>query len=184
MPEARRLCDGVDERAAAHGIRRRSPCSAMRTCLFYGTRDAEGNPSQPFRTLFLQETIERGLFAPSFVVSEAHGEDAVDRTIEIVDAALPTTRRRSRMASSDSCADAPCNRSTDDSTDERARVELVERFEHARREPEDIDRRGIVAIRVGDHAHRSRVSGADAARGVLDGGAPRGSTPRRRAASR
>ena len=56
--------------------------------MFFGTADAQGVPSQPFRTLFLQETIARGLLAPSFVVSYSHTEADVDRTIEIVDEAL------------------------------------------------------------------------------------------------
>ena len=33
-------------------------------CLLYGTLDAEGRPSQAFRTLFLQEIIRRGVLAP------------------------------------------------------------------------------------------------------------------------
>jgi glutamate-1-semialdehyde 2,1-aminomutase len=58
------------------------------SCIFFGTADADGVPSQPFRTLFLQETIARGLLAPSFVVSYSHTEADVDRTIQIVDEAL------------------------------------------------------------------------------------------------
>ena len=58
------------------------------SCLFFGTADAEGAPSQAFRTLFLQETIARGLLAPSFVVSYSHTEADVDRTVAIVDEAL------------------------------------------------------------------------------------------------
>ncbi len=56
--------------------------------LVYATRDRDGNPSQPFRTLFLQETIRRGLLMPSLVVSHAHEEDEVKRTIEAVGEAL------------------------------------------------------------------------------------------------
>jgi glutamate-1-semialdehyde 2,1-aminomutase len=86
--QGRRLQDGVNERAAARGIADAFSVFGHPACLFYGTRDAEGRPSQPFRTLFLQETIERGLLAPSFVISEAHDDDAVEQTVEIVDAAL------------------------------------------------------------------------------------------------
>jgi glutamate-1-semialdehyde 2,1-aminomutase len=57
-------------------------------CLYYGTRDAAGEPSQAFRTLFLQETVERGLLAPSFVISYSHRDEDIERTAEIVDAAL------------------------------------------------------------------------------------------------
>jgi glutamate-1-semialdehyde 2,1-aminomutase len=48
----------------------------------------EKNPSQPFRTLFLQETIQRGLLMPSFVVSFSHTDADVDRTIDAVDESL------------------------------------------------------------------------------------------------
>ena len=49
--------------------------------LIYATRDQDGRPSQPFRTLFLQETIRRGLLMPSLVVSFSHGPDEVRQTI-------------------------------------------------------------------------------------------------------
>jgi glutamate-1-semialdehyde 2,1-aminomutase len=88
-----RLRDGVNERAAARGIEAAFSVFGHPACLFYSTRDADGSPSQPFRTLFLQETIERGLLAPSLVISEAHDDDVVERTIEIVDAALAVYAR-------------------------------------------------------------------------------------------
>jgi glutamate-1-semialdehyde 2,1-aminomutase len=88
-----RLRAGVNDCAEARGIAHAFSVFGHPACLFYGTRDAEGRPSQPFRTLFLQETIERGLLAPSFVISDAHDDDAVDRTIEIVDAALAVYAR-------------------------------------------------------------------------------------------
>ena len=83
-----RLRAGIERAAAAHGVEHAFTVTGHPSCLFYGTRDAAGDPSQAFRTLFLQETITRGLLAPSFVVSYSHEEDDVDRTIEIVDAAL------------------------------------------------------------------------------------------------
>jgi glutamate-1-semialdehyde 2,1-aminomutase len=62
-------------------------------CLVYGTRDAEKKPSQELRTLFLQETIRRGVLAPSFVVSYSHTEEDIDRTVECVHEALGVYRR-------------------------------------------------------------------------------------------
>jgi glutamate-1-semialdehyde 2,1-aminomutase len=85
-----RLRTGVEEVARAHGVQDHFTVAGRGSCLFFGTADADGHPSQAFRTLFLQETITRGLLAPSFVVSYSHGEEDVDRTIEIVDEALPT----------------------------------------------------------------------------------------------
>lgn len=64
------------------------PCN-----LVYVTKDPEGNRSQPFRTLFLQELIIRGIIAPSFVVSFSHSDSDVDRTIEAVSEALMIYRK-------------------------------------------------------------------------------------------
>jgi glutamate-1-semialdehyde 2,1-aminomutase len=56
--------------------------------LVYIARDAEGRPSAEFRTLFLQEMVARGFLAPSFVVSRAHGEEEIDRTVVAAEEAL------------------------------------------------------------------------------------------------
>jgi glutamate-1-semialdehyde 2,1-aminomutase len=55
------------------------PCN-----LVFTTRDQESNRSQPFRTLFMQELIRRGVIAPSFVVSFSHSEADIERTGEAV----------------------------------------------------------------------------------------------------
>ena len=62
-------------------------------CLYYGTRDAAGHPSQAFRTLFLQETLRRGLLLPSFVISYAHTPAIVTETVARVHEALGVYRR-------------------------------------------------------------------------------------------
>lgn len=64
------------------------PCN-----LVYGTLDATKQPSQPFRTLFLQETIKRGIIAPSFVISYSHSSDDITRTVEAVSEALLVYRQ-------------------------------------------------------------------------------------------
>ena len=64
------------------------PCA-----LVYATLDAEKRSSQSFRTLFLQETIKRGILAPSFVVSYCHTDADIDRTVEAVHEALHVYRR-------------------------------------------------------------------------------------------
>jgi len=61
--------------------------------LVFATHDASLAPSQPFRTLFLQETIARGLLMPSLVVNLGHGEEEVRRTIDGVSGALEVYRR-------------------------------------------------------------------------------------------
>jgi glutamate-1-semialdehyde 2,1-aminomutase len=40
------------------------------------------------RTLFLQETLKRGVLAPSLVVSYAHRETDIDQTLDAIDGAL------------------------------------------------------------------------------------------------
>jgi glutamate-1-semialdehyde 2,1-aminomutase len=64
------------------------PCN-----LVYFTRDQEKKPSQVFRTLFLQETIKRGLIMPSLVVSYSHSDQDIDGTIEKIGEALHIYRR-------------------------------------------------------------------------------------------
>jgi glutamate-1-semialdehyde 2,1-aminomutase len=64
------------------------PCN-----LVYLTRDQEQNPSQSFRALFLQETIKRGLLAPSLVVSFSHTDQDLRKTLEAVEGALRIYKR-------------------------------------------------------------------------------------------
>jgi glutamate-1-semialdehyde 2,1-aminomutase len=64
------------------------PCN-----LVYFTRDREKKPSQVFRTLFLQETIKRGLIMPSLVVSYSHTDEDIRRTVERIGEALHVYRK-------------------------------------------------------------------------------------------
>jgi glutamate-1-semialdehyde 2,1-aminomutase len=58
---------------------------AGRPCnLIFGAKDRDHNPSQAFRTLFMQELIRRGVIAPSFVVSFSHSDADIERTAEAV----------------------------------------------------------------------------------------------------
>jgi glutamate-1-semialdehyde 2,1-aminomutase len=62
---------------------------AGRACnLVYSSHDADGRPSAAFRTLFLQEMMARGFLVPSFVVSRAHGEEEIDRTVVAIEETL------------------------------------------------------------------------------------------------
>ena len=82
-----RLRDGVQAAADDLGIGRFFEVIGRPPNLAYATRDTSGRPSQPFRTLFLQELVDRGFIAPSFVVSTAHDRE-IDRTVEAVGSAL------------------------------------------------------------------------------------------------
>jgi len=57
-------------------------------CSVYTSRDEQGQPSQPFRTLFIQETMKRGLLMPSSIVSYSHSDADINETIEKIHEAL------------------------------------------------------------------------------------------------
>lgn len=87
------LADGVRSAAADRGLAEHFLVQGRDCNLIYATLDDQGNRSQPLRTLFLQETVRRGLLAPSFVVSAALSVADVERTIEIVADALDVYRK-------------------------------------------------------------------------------------------
>jgi glutamate-1-semialdehyde 2,1-aminomutase len=84
---------GVARAAAEAGVAEHVQAIGHPANLVYTTRDRDGNPSQPFRTLFLQETIRRGLLMPSLVVNLAHREHEVQRTVDGIGEALRVYRR-------------------------------------------------------------------------------------------
>ena len=75
---AAKLRKSVDENHLTDYI----PIMGRPCCLVYGTRDNEKKPSQPFRTLLIQETMERGILAPSLIVSYSHTDADIDKTVE------------------------------------------------------------------------------------------------------
>lgn len=64
------------------------PCN-----LIFATRDLNRESSQPFRTLFMQEMIRRGVIGPSFVVSYSHSDADIQRTAEAAHEALAIYRK-------------------------------------------------------------------------------------------
>ncbi len=83
-----KLAEGVNAAIAAHGLQNHVRLFGRPCCLAYGTLDEEGQPSQAFRTLFLQETIRRGVLMPSLVVSYTHSDTDIARTVDAIDGAL------------------------------------------------------------------------------------------------
>jgi glutamate-1-semialdehyde 2,1-aminomutase len=75
---------GVDEFFRVHG---------RPSCLVFATLDGDHQPSQDFRTLFLQEMLKRGILGQSFVGSAAHTPADIDYTIDAVRDALVVYRR-------------------------------------------------------------------------------------------
>lgn len=75
---------------------------AGRGCnLLYSTLDHERRPSQPFRTLFMQELIRWGVLAPSFIVSYSHDDADIDYTIEAVSRAAKVYKKALEAGSTD-----------------------------------------------------------------------------------
>jgi glutamate-1-semialdehyde 2,1-aminomutase len=78
----RDLMAGLNEAARAAGAGANFevfgyPCSPYFTC-----KDATGAPSPAFRTLFLQEMVRHGVLINYIAPSYAHGDAAVDATVQ------------------------------------------------------------------------------------------------------
>ncbi len=64
------------------------PCN-----LVFTTKGPDGAPSQPFRTLLLQELIRNGILAPSLVVSYSHTDDDIDQTVAAFEKSMSVYRK-------------------------------------------------------------------------------------------
>ncbi|MCE7985803.1 MAG: glutamate-1-semialdehyde 2,1-aminomutase [Caldilinea sp. CFX5] len=91
--QGRRLADGICYAIADHGLEKYVEVVGFPCNLVYSTRDQNGQPSQLFRALFMQETIKRGLLLPSLVISYSHRDVEIDHTIMAIHEALAIYRR-------------------------------------------------------------------------------------------
>ena len=89
----RRLRDGFNAVARGLGVDDFLYAESHPSVLIFTTKDGDGNRSQPFRTLFLQELLKRGVLAPNLVVNLAHTDGVIDRTLEAVAGAAEVYRR-------------------------------------------------------------------------------------------
>jgi glutamate-1-semialdehyde 2,1-aminomutase len=87
------LAAGANELAARHGIADHFEVIGRPANLIYVTKDADGNRSQPFRTLFMQEMISRGVLGPSFCLSYSHTDADIAHTLGALDGALAVYQR-------------------------------------------------------------------------------------------
>jgi glutamate-1-semialdehyde 2,1-aminomutase len=83
-----KLKNGVNRASRELGIEDKISIIGPNCCSVYTTRDHQGNPSQPFRTLFLQELMKRGLLMPSSIVSYSHSDKDINDTIERMNDAM------------------------------------------------------------------------------------------------
>jgi len=88
-----RLAKGIQKSIDEYGLDGYFVVLGRPCCLIYGTRDYDKQPSQLFRTLFLQELIKRRILAPSFIVSYSHTERDIDITIDAVHESLQIYRK-------------------------------------------------------------------------------------------
>ena len=71
------------------------------SCLVFGTKDHNGQPSQAFRTLFIQELLRRGVLGQSFVISAAHTDADIEQTVDAAAGALQIYARATEAGSTD-----------------------------------------------------------------------------------
>jgi glutamate-1-semialdehyde 2,1-aminomutase len=86
--QGRKLADQVNDVARELGLAHYFSAIGRPSCLVFTTRDPGGQPSQSYRTLFLQEMLNRGVLAQSFVISAAHDDEDIEITVDAVRGAL------------------------------------------------------------------------------------------------
>lgn len=91
--QGERLRARVEQSIIENGLQRYFEVFGRPCNLVFATHDNDRKPSQPFRTLFMQEMIRRGVLAPSFVVSFSHRDSDIDKTADAVHEALGIYRK-------------------------------------------------------------------------------------------
>jgi glutamate-1-semialdehyde 2,1-aminomutase len=86
--QGRRLQSGLQHSIDFHGLGEYVQVIGPPCALVHVTLDAPKNRSQEFRTLLMQELVRHGILATSLVVSYAHSNEDIDRTIEAWDEAM------------------------------------------------------------------------------------------------
>lgn len=91
--QGERLVRGINQAVAAQGLEGYFGVIGRPCNLIYFTCDQTKERSQAFRTLFLQETIKRGVIMPSLVVSYSHTDADIDHTVDAIAEALVVYRK-------------------------------------------------------------------------------------------
>lgn len=89
----RQLAEGLHQAAQEQGVAEQVQAVGQPCCLVYTTRAADGQHSAAFRTLFLQETLRRGLLMPSLIVNYSHTPAIINEVLERLYDVLGVYRR-------------------------------------------------------------------------------------------
>ena len=90
--QGEKLCDGVRQTIAKNNVQDYVTITGKPCNLVFGTKDPDGQPSQHYRALLMQELIARGVLGPSLVISFSHSDDDIAKTINAFDEALAIYR--------------------------------------------------------------------------------------------
>ncbi|HAC89365.1 MAG TPA: glutamate-1-semialdehyde 2,1-aminomutase, partial [Planctomycetaceae bacterium] len=88
-----RLLEEGTQLIRSHGLERHLQIIGRPCCLVLTTLDADFHPSQAMRSLWLQETIKRGILMTSLVVSYTHSDQDIDQTLQAMDGAMVVYRK-------------------------------------------------------------------------------------------
>jgi glutamate-1-semialdehyde 2,1-aminomutase len=91
--QGEKLRQGLLAAIREHGLEQQIEILGRPCALLWTSKDRNGQPSQPLRTLMLQETIRRGVLMPSLILSYAHQDSDLERTVEAVRGSLPIYAR-------------------------------------------------------------------------------------------
>jgi len=83
-----RLFSGLSDAARDAGVSEQFVMDGNPIAMNFVTRDASGQPSLPFRTLFMQEMLKHGVLIPWVAVSLAHGDVELSTTLQAAAASL------------------------------------------------------------------------------------------------
>jgi glutamate-1-semialdehyde 2,1-aminomutase len=83
----------LNGRAAAHGVDASFKAGGIACSPYFATLGADGKPSLPLRTLFLQEMVRNGVLMPWIALSYRHGDAELAFTEQAVDKAFSIYRR-------------------------------------------------------------------------------------------
>jgi glutamate-1-semialdehyde 2,1-aminomutase len=86
--QGRKLAAAVGEVIAEAGLQEYVEVAGRPSCQVFLTRGPDRQPSQEYRTLFLQELLRHGVLGQSFVISAAHTDEDLALTVDAVKESL------------------------------------------------------------------------------------------------